>query len=52
MMHHMPKLYDFLHYRIFDLTSVELVVEGLMKSSQESETSKPEIEKRANEEVW
>jgi oligoribonuclease (3'-5' exoribonuclease) len=25
----MPQLHDFLHYRIFDLSSVELVVEGL-----------------------
>lgn len=29
-MHQMPKLYDFLHYRIFDLDSVALAVQRFM----------------------
>jgi len=38
----MPTLHDFLHYRIFDLSSVEFIIEGLKEE-------KPFGEKRANE---
>ena len=55
----MPKLYDFLHYRIFDLESVSLAVQrfklGNNQQNEENRALKSEEDyryKRADEGVW
>jgi oligoribonuclease (3'-5' exoribonuclease) len=50
-MNHMPRVHDFLHYRIFDVTSVELVIEGLLSKKHE-EAKEASNGKRVNEELW
>lgn len=58
-MQYMPKLYDFLHYRIFDLESVSLAVQrfklGNNQQNEENRALKSEEDyryKRADEGVW